>query len=69
MTGDPRVAIRRKSDGLYLAKGGGHLGFWTDKPDLLKSRSAAVMKIRVDWGLDLDEFEIIPQAEAKRTLE
>lgn len=65
MTDDPRVAIRRKSDGLYLAKGGGHPGFFAEKPDLLKSRAKAEMKIRIDMGRDLDEFEIVPASEVE----
>jgi hypothetical protein len=66
VTGDPRVAIRRKSDGLYLAKGGGHLGFFAEKPDLLKSQADAEMKIRIDMGRDLDEFEIVSAREVRK---
>lgn len=64
MTGvDERVAIRRKSDGKWAAKGGGTLPFFHDRPTALRSAGIAHAKIRADWGHDLDDYEILPWAE------
>ena len=66
MSGDPFVAIRRKADGKYAGKGGGHLAIWSDKPMFLPSQVKAELKIRIDWGRDLDEFDIVPRSEVSK---
>lgn len=64
MTGtDERVAIRRKSDGKWARKGGGNLPFWWEKPTAVKSAAKARNIVRIDFGLDLDDVEILPWAE------
>lgn len=60
------VAIRRKADGKWLGKGGGSIGYWSAVPALLKSESKAVMVIRCDLGLDLGDFDIVPERELPR---
>ncbi len=64
MTGiDERVAVRRKADGKWARKGTGSFAFFTDRPSPLRSRVAATMKMRIDWGLDMDEVDIVPWAD------
>lgn len=55
------VAIRRKSDGLYLHNAYIH----AETPRYAKSEAKARMVIRIDRGADLDEYELVPREQVK----
>lgn len=63
MSVEENVAVRRKSDGLYLQRpqARGHV-HWGDKPAFVKTRAKATVIIRVDAGMDLDEVEFVPRS-------
>jgi hypothetical protein len=55
------VIVRRKADGLYIARtiGNGRIVSFKPHPTRIKSRSRAMAMIRCDIGDDLEDFEII----------
>ncbi len=60
----PIFVIRRKADGFYHYGPKGGSPRWID--DIAQaniiSRSRVTGKIRAEWGLDLDDFEVVEVA-------
>ncbi len=56
------VGIRRKHDGVWLWTRSGVIQT-SETPKFLSSRSKAILSVRSDMGLDLNEVELITRAE------
>ncbi len=62
---DPKptdVAVRRRSDGVFLYTWSGVL-LESDRPKFLSSLSKARLSVRVDMGLDLIDVEFVTRQE------
>lgn len=57
------VAVRRRSDGLFLYQAGTDPAWWgwREKPQYAPREGLAKMAVRIDLGMDLDQVDIIPR--------
>jgi len=67
---DPRVAIRRKADGLWLrGTAKGRLSDFRKVGRYARSTAVAIMTIRIDLGHDLVDYDIVPADQIEATPE